>query len=284
MKRIGKYVRNFRFEVDPRAESEPEPCAVCSNRGWVYDQHKQPTHCPANCESSQANRRRIAGKYQRDSQLPSRYQDFTFETWRQLPASDKTGKVLAGHAAQAFAQNPHSVSLHSMIKAVQQYAAIPAWMQTALTQADVVRPGYVLSGSVGTGKTGLCVAAMNALLAAGTPVLYMRVLDVLKALSQTWQNGGEKELLERFKNASVLFLDDFGMDSAPLDYQKAYMQIIVRHRHGNELPTMATTNLTRDQFTAAWGAQTSDALFELCHWIPVGGAKLRDTHQAIEEF
>lgn len=283
----AEIMASLNLTIDPNMPDEPAVCDYCHNAGWVLTQDKKPLPCPRQCEASRTFVQRQAQIRYSESQLPQRYQGLTFKTWAKIPLELMRGKLTAFYVASEFARAEQQVvSLHHVIERIHagQNGNLPDWMRRAAAAPDMQRRGFILSGMVGTGKTGLCVSAMNDLLSRGVPVLYVRVLDTLKALSQTWQDGGEKKLLDTLKTAPVLFLDDFGMDIAPADHQKAYMQIIARYRHGNNLPTMITTNLNQTQFTAAFGAQTTDPLYELCHWVPVGGEKLRNTTQPIEEF
>lgn len=264
-------------------------CEYCGGAGWLLldrgDGRPQRDYCRCDYGRELAQRR-MQRRYQ-DAHLPAMYQSLTFDTWAALPVAQRQEKFLAEAVAREFVEHwQHLVSRHAVIRRLQAMLpdAMPPGYLTALEKPDDICPGFIFSGNLGVGKTGLCGAVVNALFERGETVVYMRVLDALKALSATWQDGGERELLEEFKSAPILLMDDFGMDTAPKDHQLQYMQVIVRYRAANRLPTMVTTNLDKTAFYSQWREQTADVLFELCHFVPMKGDKLRNTRHDWEAF
>ena len=143
---------------------------------------------------------------------------------------------------------------------------------------ETPRNGIVLSGPVGTGKTGLIAAAVNALAFSGHRPLYTRVQDLLTSLKALMNNDrGETPdmLLDKVKRAPTLVLDEFTTNQTT-DWRRDQIEELIRYRYGNQLPTLITTNSRRDELEAEWGQRTASALFAMCHWIEVTGVEIRD--------
>ena len=101
----------------------------------------------------------------------------------------------------------------------------------------------VFMGPFGCGKTHLAAAIANDLQQRGTDVVFVTVPDLLDYLRMTYNPGTTPTFEGRFqtvRNASVLFLDDLGTESAtPWAKEKLFQ--IINHRYVARLPTVMTT-------------------------------------------
>jgi len=101
----------------------------------------------------------------------------------------------------------------------------------------------VLMGGDGRGKTHLAAAIANYRAELGMPPLFVSVPDLLDHLRATFSPNSPATLDQRFeevKNASLLILDDLGMQSSsPWAREKLYQ--LFNHRYNAELPTVITT-------------------------------------------
>jgi len=101
----------------------------------------------------------------------------------------------------------------------------------------------VFMGPFGCGKTHLAAAIANDLQQRGTDVVFVTVPDLLDYLRMTYNPGTTTTFEGRFqtvRNASVLFLDDLGTESAtPWAKEKLFQ--IINHRYVARLPTVMTT-------------------------------------------
>jgi DNA replication protein DnaC len=102
----------------------------------------------------------------------------------------------------------------------------------------------VLMGPVGTGKTHLAVAIVNACIEAGMVTLFAAVPDLLDHLRAAFSPHAEvvyDELFERLRNAELLVLDDLGTQrSSPWVDEKLFQ--LLNHRYNSRRPTVITLN------------------------------------------
>jgi DNA replication protein DnaC len=113
-------------------------------------------------------------------------------------------------------------------------------------------------------------------------VIFARSDDVLSAAKDTWgTQETQSDALARYQYAEILFLDDMHIDTN-LKLSSHYREImtsLIRHRYDHNMPTMITCNMEKSEFYEDWGKRLADAVMDMCHWIPIGGEKLRDTDQ-----
>lgn len=285
-------------ELNPRLKREmarlqaegviPEPphygCEVCEDRGVIsyavpfgHDLFGKLYPCPS-CQRGydllvRQWRNRLA-----NAGLPTSYQGLTFDTWQALPEALKEGKRLAFHAAMLFVAGAgHYVSIAQAYKLSKRQ-----WKG-----ADVLRNSLVLQGPVGTGKTGLAAAIINALLGQMQPVLYVRVQDFIMSVQARYGAGDEKptadDVIDELRKAPVVVLDEFNLVTKS-DNREEIMEKVVRYRHGQSLPTIITCNHTQEQLRAQWGERTASVLLAMAHWIPMGGEPIRDERPPLEVF
>lgn len=120
-----------------------------------------------------------------------------------------------------------------MLKAVQKYVADPDghWL--------------MLSGSVGCGKTHLCVAACGALINAGVSVRYCLWSEAAPALKSLV--GDDEAFRERFtplKDVDLLYIDDFfKLAPSPADVRLAFQLLDARYRN-SKLMTIISSERT----------------------------------------
>lgn len=279
-----EYERLF-GEIDFNAELPIEEpvyaCNVCYDRGWfIFDvpQGHALFGKAQDCDNPDcaAGQERIARRM-KNYDMPKRYRELTFERWEALPDEQKKGKFAAYFAALAFVEQPeHMVKLSSVLKAQR----INKWEEFS----DEAKNSLVFYGPMGVGKTGLCAAVMNRLSAQGYQgILYRRTSDLMQDLQDAFNDkdkaseAGEMSFLARigrYKNAKILMLDEWNIENVT-DFRRQSMEDIIRHRHGRDLPTLITTNLTKEQAYTHWSERTADVLAEMAHWVPVGGVKLR---------
>jgi DNA replication protein DnaC len=125
----------------------------------------------------------------------------------------------------------------------------------------------VLVGPSGCGKTHLAAAIANARLAAGEPVVFQVVPDLLDYLRATFHPSSEvtyDELFETVRNAPLLILDDLGTQSATPWAQEKLFQIL-NHRYNAQLPLVVTTNHRLEDLDERFRARLADpALAQVC--------------------
>ncbi len=111
------------------------------------------------------------------------------------------------------------------------------------------RPGLLLIGEPGTGKTHLAVAAMRALLDKGHECLfydYQNLLDRIRSGYDAASGAADREAYRAALDVEVLLLDDLGAHRVT-DWVEDTVTAIITHRCNQKKPLIATTNLTDEE-------------------------------------
>ena len=269
----------------PAVTEEPARCPVCGDKGVIQADVSvgDPAFgrlvlCPAHCAAADALRRGRAERLLNKSHWRAGYDGITLASWAQGLRDDWAGKTGGYCVAAAFAE----------------YAGMPFTLQDAAQWRGVrwpdgadgtPRSSVVLTGPVGVGKTTLAAAVTNSLKAQGTPVLFIRTLQLLKDVQAAYGSSDEarralNERLHLLRTVDVLVLDEFGVKNATAD-RREIIEDVVRSRDRDGLPIFATTNLSLAEFTDFWQPQVADIVAQ-AHWVSMGGTKLRatSTHEA----
>jgi hypothetical protein len=212
----------------------------------------------------QAHQERIEATFQRAG-IPARFEGLGFDT---IPPEHRKGKEQAIAAARQFA--------------TQGYVLRPDGKR---------RPGLALIGRPGVGKTGILSVAFRERLAAGAAGLWIELYAFFGEIQGEYgKEGGDADgKLRAAQRAEVALLDDCGDPDrakvnpatgepaiqAETDDRRRILWEIVDYRHGHELPTLVTSNLSRGDFEAQWGSRLAARLWELCWIVPVMGQDLR---------
>ena len=103
------------------------------------------------------------------------------------------------------------------------------------------KPGSMLYGTVGTGKTYAAYCAANALIEKGVSVYINRILNIADSMFGDRENY--YHMLDRVKKCELLILDDFGADrDTSFMNEQAFKIVDARIETGR--PMIVTTNLT----------------------------------------
>jgi DNA replication protein DnaC len=195
----------------PRASTAPDVCPRCGGAGYVRLDVPvgDPTFgqaVPCTCKERQKEERRRSDLRRLSSLDP--FVDKTFETFDQAVP----GVREAFEVAQRFAEDPQG------------------WL--------------MLSGSYGAGKTHLAAAIANARLAAGSPVFFSIVPDLLDHLRAAFAPTSDityDEMFDKVREAELLVLDDLGAENGTAWATEKLFQLI-NYRYNFRMPTVITTN------------------------------------------
>jgi DNA replication protein DnaC len=107
------------------------------------------------------------------------------------------------------------------------------------------KPGLLLVGETGTGKTHLAVAALKALLDKGHEGIffdYQNLLDRIRSGYDRSSGTSDKEAYSSALEADILLLDDLGSHRVT-DWVEDIVTSIITYRCNHRKPLIATTNV-----------------------------------------
>jgi DNA replication protein DnaC len=149
------------------------------------------------------------------------------------------------------------------------------------------RPGLLLVGDTGTGKTHLAVAALKAVIEKGHQGLffdYQNLLDRIRSSYDKTSGSGDREAYRTAMEVEVLLLDDLGSHRVT-EWVEDTVTSIVTYRCNHRKPIIVTTNLSPDDsgpvayttpggsdvhkktLTDVIGARARSRLFEMCRVV-----------------
>lgn len=121
-------------------------------------------------------------------------------------------------------------------------------VRVASNFAEEPRGWLLLEGTYGCGKTHLAAAVGNERLRQGDTVLFITAPDLLDHLRSGYSSSAEEpydEMFERVRNATLLILDDLGVENPSAWAQEKLFQLL-NHRYTHKMPTVITTNASLD--------------------------------------
>ena len=129
----------------------------------------------------------------------------------------------------------HRVLANAMVEVVTYATRFP----------DVPKPGLLLMGEVGTGKTHLAVAALRVLIArgfAGVFFDYLNLLDRIRSSYDSASGASDREAYRSALETEILLLDDLGAQRVT-EWTEDIVTSIVTYRCNHKKALIATTNL-----------------------------------------
>ncbi len=144
--------------------------------------------------------------------------------------------------------------------------------------------GMLFYGPPGTGKSYLSFCIANELLRQYVPVIATSSINIINKIYESYRSYGEEgevAILNQFKQASLVILDDLGAEhEGKTGKEKQIIYSLIDTRMRLQLPTIITTNLTpqqlKNKLTGADGVhRTYDRIVEACPAIEITGESKR---------
>ena len=131
----------------------------------------------------------------------------------------------------------------------------------------------VLSGGVGTGKTGLAVSLLRLAYVDGNTVQGGPWSDLLDDL-RPHGDVAARRTAAAFGRCGLLLLDDLGTEKVT-DWAAEQLYLIANERYNGQRPTIIGTNLTVRELAGRLGDRVASRLLSDADVIPMAGADRR---------
>jgi DNA replication protein DnaC len=225
------------------------------------------------------------------------------ECWSRCPACETDAAELRAEEEARHQQKEHRRRLDSagiperfIGKSLGDYRATTEAQRRVLEVARDYADNFavhlevgrclVLSGGVGTGKTHLGCAILQALLShrfemregcappVGYYVLYSTASEIIRTIRATWHrkaDQNEAQALSRFTRPDLLLIDEVGVQMGS-DSERAQLGELVDLRYRAMVPSLVITNCDKADLTHYLGERAVDrlrdngGLMAVCNW------------------
>ena len=135
------------------------------------------------------------------------------------------------------------------------------WYCRELVQNVDNARNLVFFGNVGTGKTHLACAIANHAIRSGYRPRYATVASISRAVRKTfdWPDLHEADELAKYQDASLLIIDEIGVQHGS-EFEQKLMFDIVDHRYTAMRPTIVAGNVDIDEAAKYIGERVMDRL------------------------
>ena len=141
--------------------------------------------------------------------------------------------------------------------------------------------GLALLGPVGTMKTSLAVAALQAGLKVGISGLFLTMPSLLDTLFTLKDTNREEwaRFEDRLRNVGILLLDDLGAEHSE-GWVHTKIDAIVSERYNRMKPIIITSNLTSERLAKTYAARIFDRIRQTSEVVRFSGESLRKAKSA----
>ena len=153
--------------------------------------------------------------------------------------------------------------------------------QDLIDAAEEPKRGYLLHGSLGTGKTLMGCIALNELMLRWTkPGRFLKSsLTYFQKLRDTYSADSERyghtwQILEELCNMPYLVIDDFGVERVT-EWEQEMLYDLVDARYGDQRFTVVTTNQPLQKLEELAAGRIYSRLVDMCQFIPMDGPDYR---------
>lgn len=138
------------------------------------------------------------------------------------------------------------------------------------------RPGFLLEGSFGTGKTMLmCQAITTLTIQHGVSCFYIDFSLLLQEIKQKISNKeNSSDLYGLLRSSTVLAVDELGKVRGT-DWELSELDMLISRRYQSAQTTIFATNFPEGELAARIGGKLSSRLAEKCETLAVKGDDYR---------
>lgn len=195
-------------------------------------------------------------------------------------------RAALGDSADAIPRAAYQFDIDDFARVPSARKAYPLARQLAedgrSTLENKDKPGLLLWGGTGTGKTTLAVSILRWRAVLGDSVAFTDYTDLIKRIQRTYAKNydgdlTEDEIIKSVSKAGFLVLDDLGSVASDraTDNRIEIVFRVINGRYAANLPTVITTNLTPDKLYSQFGDRVSSRIVGLCHIVEMQGTDLR---------
>ena len=230
-------------------------CNICHGSRWksvIVDGVERMTRC--DCWHAV-----VAAKNLADARIPTKFEKAELETYKPDTDSQRDALRLAKKFVELF----------------------PA-----------ERKGLVIHGPTGVGKTHLAAGLLKSVIRdKAARGYFFQTTELLRLVRETYSRSGdetEMEVLRPVLEADVLVLDDLGVEKAS-EWVHETLGMVINSRYNARRATIVTSNLVDvidqndkdfiNSFMLQLGVRTRSRLLEMCDWVEVQGADIRDVER-----
>jgi len=135
--------------------------------------------------------------------------------------------------------------------------------------------GIIYVGKNGVGKTMLVNIILKEALNKKYSVKNITLEELLKLIKSSFESSEAKEEYQKIKQTDFICLDNVGSEYKPKDFgvfTVAEMDLLIRYRRRNLLPTIITSNLiNKEEFIENYGSSILSLLISASKFIIVQG-------------
>jgi DNA replication protein DnaC len=150
----------------------------------------------------------------------------------------------------------------------------------------VIDRGLLFYGPHGVGKTHLAIGILKSVVRSkGARAFFFETRELLRLVRDTYNRSVEEtemEVLRPLLDADLLVLDDLGAERTS-EWVQETLGLVVNTRYNARRPTIFTSNLIDlpdntdpRTFIFQLGARTRSRLIEMCDWVEIQGADVRE--------